>query len=86
MNSDISSTDAVLGSAIYDYGDIKSIVLFYLTYISSIASAAFGCTKCLKVGVAATIRDEGPFEGLCSGRFFIAFCGKFLIINECFTI
>ena len=53
--------------------DTQSYVLFMLTFASSVVSASLGCTKCLKVGVAAIIGDDGP---LCSGRFFLAFCGK----------
>ena len=39
-------------------------------------SGALGCTKAIKGGVAATMGDDGPFEGLCSGRFIIAFFGN----------
>ena len=42
-------------------------------------SGAFGCTKAIKGGVAATIGEDGPFEGLCSGRFIVAFLGKLFL-------
>ena len=45
-------------------------------------SGAFGCTKASKGGVAATIGEDGPFEGLCSGRFIVAFLGNFFVLIE----
>ena len=56
--------------------------LFFLTFASSIFSGAFGCTKAIKGGVAATMGDDGPFEGLCSGRFLVCFLGKIIIWIE----
>ena len=76
---EISRPDGVIRSTIIDSNDTQSMVLFYLTYVSSIASAAFGCTKCLKVGVASIMGEDGPFDGLCSGRFLVAFFGKYFL-------
>ena len=75
--------DGVLQSVIFGHNDTKAIVLFSLTFASSIVSGALGCTKAIKGGVAATMGDDGPFEGLCSGRFIVAFLGKFFVFIEC---
>ena len=60
--------------------DTQSYVLFMLTFASSVVSASLGCTKCLKVGVAAIIGDDGPHEGMSSGRFVLAFFGKLNLV------
>ena len=77
--SDDVQNDGVLRSVIFSDNDTKAKVLFFLTFASSIVSGALGCTKAIKVGVAATMGDDGPFEGLCSGRFIVAFLGNFSI-------
>ena len=80
----IGPGDEVLSSVIVNQNDNQSLVLFLLTFATSILSASLGCTKCLKVGVAATIGDDGPLDGLFTGRFLIAFFGKYLF-TECFV-
>ena len=46
---------------------------FSTTYAISIISAALGLAKCLKNGVARPIAPGGPFDGLLSGKFLLAF-------------
>ena len=45
-------------------------------------SGAFGCTRVIKGGVGATMGDDGPFEGLFSGRFLVAFLGNFFVLID----
>ena len=45
--------------------------LFLITYSSSIISASFGMAKCLKVGVARTIGQEGMLDGYLTKKFLI---------------
>ena len=66
--------DGVLSSIIFN--DSQSKVLFSLTFASSILSASLGCSKAMMLGVASIIGDDGPFEGILSGRFVLAFWGK----------
>ena len=49
--------------------------VFWLTVLSSWISASLGLAKCLKIGVAGVIGQKGPFDGLLSGRFVLAFFG-----------
>ena len=50
--------------------------MFTLTFSTSVISASFGLSKCLKVGAASIISDKGPLDGLLSLRFILSFCGK----------
>ena len=52
------------------------MVLFWITLAISVISSGFGLTKCLMVGVASTMADTGPAEGLLSGKFLLGMCGK----------
>merc|ERR1719282_1181991 len=65
--------DDVLRSVIVDEYDSQSLTLFWLTFVSSVLSASLGMTKCLKVGVAAPMGEDGPLDGMLSGRFVIGF-------------
>ena len=62
----------------------KSIsnVLFTMTFLSSAFAASFGLTKSIKVGVANIIGQNGPCQGLMSGRFIITFFGKLIIDSQ----
>ena len=75
------SGDGVLSSVTLG-NDHTSKVLFLLTFASSIVSGGFGCTKALHVGVAAIMGDDGPLEGLCTGRFIVACFGKTFNIDS----
>ena len=48
----------------------------YLTFYSSLISASIGLARCLMIGVAGVIAQKGPFDGLLSGRFILAYFGK----------
>ena len=50
--------------------------VFWLTFLSSWISSSFGLAKCLKIGVAGVIGQKGPFDGLLSGQFVLAFFGN----------
>ena len=73
--------DDVLRSAIVNTSDSQSFVLFILTFVSSVLSASLGTTKCLKVGVAAPMGEEGPLDAMLSGRFVVGFIGKYFRFN-----
>ena len=46
---------------------------FFITYITSVISAALGLTFCLKNGVARPIAPGGPLDGLLTGKFLLGF-------------
>ena len=56
-------------------GEFEGLV-FVSTFISSWISASLGLAICLKVGAAGVIGQEGPGDGLLSGRFILAFFGN----------
>ena len=47
-----------------------------LTYFSSLISASLGLARCLLIGVAGVIAQKGPFDGLISTPFILAYLGK----------
>ena len=55
----------------YDYLKITTLTLF-----SSLISASLGLARCLMIGAAGVIAQKGPFDGLLSGRFILAYLGK----------
>ena len=53
-----------------------SLRITTLKFFSSLISASLGLARCLIIGVAGVIAQKGPFDGLLSGRFILAFFGK----------
>ena len=51
---------------------------FYITFTISALSASLGLAKALKVGVARVVGSDGPFDGLCSAKFLVAFLGYYV--------
>ena len=54
----------------------EDFLMFILTFTTSVISASFGLSKCLKVGAASIISDKGPLDGLLSLRFILSLFGK----------
>ena len=77
----IAGGDEVLRALIYDENSTQSMVLFWITLAISVISSGFGLTKCLMVGVASTMADNGPAEGLLSCKFLLGICGKLSLIS-----
>ena len=54
----------------------NSLMIDALTFSTSLISASLGLARCLMIGVAGVIAQKGPFDGLLSGRFILAYFGK----------
>ena len=55
---------------------MNSLMISTLSFLSSFISASLGLARCLMIGVAGVIAQKGPFDGLLSVRFILAYFGK----------